>query len=365
MKRIYLLIFLICLVGIGLHAQISLKFAPEQMRVNELRTMSFDPVVPQSQPLLTTLTVTNLGEPELVNLQIALSWNNQYIIHPGEAKFISKTKMQTNESVALTNRDLINQNGSERFRTDGSINIDIFDVLTELSNLKDAVMAGSFPDGVLTLEVSAKPESSDKWQRKNFVITVRNINSITLLSPGKAIGQLPPQVQDLPVSFFWQTQKTDFNTEEHLRIYEFPPNRQPNLTNVENMGRLVFDNQTDSGFNNFLPFNDGYYYAWQVYLPLYDIHNPNTAGRPEDPRTLLKSGWNVFRYVANVADSNDLDEFQAALNMLNNRVVDKARNDGWTPLGEIILNGRAVRSMEAIDAITDLIGKEIDAEVMP
>lgn len=366
MKRISAIIFIICLLGVGLHGTVSLSFSPSQIRVNELKTLSFDPIMPQAQPLLTTLTISNKGAADKINLEIALSWNGEYIIHPGEARFISKEELGAGDApLVLTNRDMISQEGSQYFDKDGDINIDIFDILSDMSNLKDAALAGSFPDGILAMEVKAKPSNARSWKSSRFTITVRNLNSITLLSPGKPIGQLAPQVNDLPASFYWQVQKTDFNKNEYLRIFEFPPSRPPTITNIETAGRKVYDEIAFSGFSEFLPFNDGYTYAWQVYMPLYDIYNPSLEDKRNPDGNVLRSNWYVFQYNANKEDAEAIDEFQAALNMLNNRTIDNARNLGYIPLGEVIIEGRTYRGMEAIDAIMDLIGTVFDAELMP
>jgi hypothetical protein len=366
MKRISTLIFLICIAVVGLNAKIDLSFSPSQIRVNELKTLSFDPIRPQTQPLLTTLTMTNKGAADKVNLEILLSWNGEFILNEGEARFISKEPLAKGGSIVLTNRDLISQEGNHSFSKDGDFDFDIIEILSNLSNLKDAVLAGSFPDGVLVMEVKTKPESApeNEWQRKSFSITVRNLNSITPLSPGKPIGQVAPKITDLPATFFWQVQKTDFNKKEYLVIYEFPPNRAPTPTNITSSGRKVFEGEADSGFNQFLPFNDGYTYVWQVYIPLYDIYNPDADFKRSHEKNILRSNWFTFQYKANRDEAEAINEFQAALNMLKNKVIDSARNLGYTPLGDVILNGKTYRGMEAIDIIMELVGTEFDAEMM-
>lgn len=366
MKRISTLIFLICIAVVGLNAKIDLSFSPSQIRVNELKTLSFDPIKPQTQPLLTTLTMTNKGVADKVQLEIMLSWNGEYILNEGEARFISKEPLAKGASFVLTNRDLISQEGNPSFDKDGDFNLDIIEILSNLSNLKDAVLAGSFPDGVLVMEVKAKPElgSEKEWQRKSFSITVRNLNSITLLSPGKPIGQPASKISDLPATFFWQVQKTDFNKKEYLVLYELPANRTPNSTNITTVGRKVFEGEAESGFNQFLPFNDGYIYAWQVYIPLYDIYNPDADYKRNNDQNILRSNWFIFQYDANRENAEAIDEFQAALNLLNNKVIEGARNLGYTPLGEVILNGRTFRGTEAIDIIMELLEIEFDALMM-
>ncbi|MDD3282765.1 MAG: hypothetical protein PHY41_04745, partial [Candidatus Cloacimonetes bacterium] len=87
MKRI-LIIVAVLLVCLNMWA-IDLRFNPPVIEVNQLSTFSFDPVAPESQPILTNLTITNDNVQQKIKLQVVVKWNNTPILDEGEAIFIS------------------------------------------------------------------------------------------------------------------------------------------------------------------------------------------------------------------------------------------------------------------------------------
>lgn len=362
MKRI-LFIFALLLVVLNIWS-LDLLFTPSGIQVNQLSTFSFDPVNPQSQPLLTTLRLTNDQMEQKVKLRVELSWNNNEIIGPNDAIFISIQNLAPGQVLQMSNRELITNTDNQYFKPDGSININIVDLIEDLATLEEAILSGYFPDGKMELKVSAWPELNPAdVAYASFTITIRNAGAINLISPGALIGQNVPSLSDLPVSFIWNSVNTGFNTQT-LVVREYPPNNPPSLSNIHSTGTEVFRSEgvVSSGFSEYLPLNGDYYYAWQVFTDRYDEYNPNVSrnGYQDNP---YASSWFVFRYKADEGGDQSPEDVQAILTMLKNPALLNLINMGYTPTGEVIYEGRTYRGQDAIDILNSLIGKEIEVKV--
>jgi hypothetical protein len=366
MKQALIILSLLCLC-FSLQAQVSATFSPREIQMNQVNTFTFDPVDPASQPILTHLTVMNQGAEQKIKLQVVLKWNNSVIIQPNQAVFISRDVLATGASLVLNNRDLITEQSSVYFEPEGSINIDIIDVMENYPTLEQAVLSGYFPDGQLRMEVSVKAENSPVWEDTDtFTISIRNAGAIYLISPGKAIGQLPSIVENIPVSFLWNAINTGFN-EQSIVVKEFPPSIPPTSSTVAQTGTEVYRTpqgaNAASGFSEYIPFNDEYYYAWRVYTPLYDETNFIEVDRSTSSGNFVASEWFVFRYMAE--DMGDLgpEDVQDMLNALGSSQLINLLNLGYTPTGDVIYEGRVYRGQDAIDIINSLLGKEIEVEI--
>nr|MDK2850346.1 hypothetical protein [Candidatus Cloacimonadota bacterium] len=360
-RRLIIVAFCISILSLG---ATNVSFSPQEIQLNRLSTLSFDPIRPESQPILTNATVTNGSEAQRIKMQVVLKWNNQTIIGPQELVSISKEVLSPHQSVILSNRDLITEHENIYFEPDGYTEIDIMDSIENYPTLEEAAISGYFPDGVLELELSVKGENSPNWESTgSFRIRIRNAGSIQLISPGRPIGQTPPNVSALPLSFFWNAVNTGFN-DEQLVIREFAPYLPPQLSTVERSGTEVYHSETGvmSGFSDYIPFNDGYYYAWQVYVPLYDENNP--LNQRSSAGNSLKSRWFVFRFVEDMPSDRDGSDIQALLNQLENEDLLNLQNLGFTPTGEVIFEGKVYRGQDAIDLISNLLGKEIEVRIM-
>lgn len=364
MKKALVLLVFVTLFGLSLWAQVSLNFSPRSIQVNELKPFDFDPISPQEQPQITTLTITNTGAPEYIKLEVRLKWNETYIIKPAEVRLITREPLGNGQSIIISNRDLITEEGGLDLRPDGSINIGLMDVLDQLPELSQAAMAGFFPDGTLKFEVMAKRESQATWETNtDFRLTVRNLTTITLQSPGKPIGQMPPVIGELPVNYFWHALATGFN-DHYLQIKEFAPLSPPQTSNIASTGRKVYDDIAESGFNQYMPLNDGYYYAWKVYSPLFGPTSPKVVRRGQNQPKKVESNWYVFRYVAHHDQSNESQEVQAMLNTLNNSTLATLLNLGYTPTGEVVYQGKSYSGQEAINILNTLLNQDIEVQLL-
>ena len=366
MKRI-LVILGMAVFCLGLGAAVTATFSPSELQVNKLSTFTFDPVSPQGQPILTHLTVTNLGATEKVIVQLVLKWNSNELIKPGEAVYISRQPLPTGQSLVLSNRDLVSEQGGIRLEPapGSSVNIDIMDVIENFPTLEGAVLSGYFPDGELLLETSVKAVSAANWENTSvFRIKVRNAGAIYPISPGKVIGQVAPSVKDIPVSFLWNSINTGFDfNQQQIVIKEFPPNSPPSFSTVAQTGVEIYRRAADSGFSDYIPFSDKYYYAWQVYTPIIDQTNIPAPDKAAPLGKSLASEWFVFRYLAEDMDAPNPEDVQAMLNILGNSYLIHLLNMGYAPTGEVLLDGRRYTGQDAVDILASLAGKEIHVEL--
>ncbi|MDD3534290.1 MAG: hypothetical protein PHR27_09745, partial [Candidatus Cloacimonetes bacterium] len=327
------------------------------------------PISPHEQPILAQLTVTNGdAEAQKVKIQVELKWNNKVLIQPGKAVFITIQPIPAGESIYLNNRHLISESGSAELDTDGNINIDIIGVMERSPSLKDAILSGYFPDGELQMKASVKAENSPMWDNVAVLtIKIRNAGGIYPISPGKAIGTLPPKVKEIPVSFLWNAINTGFkeNT-QHIVIKEFPPNNPPNISTVAHTGVDVYrtrEKGESSGFSEYIPFTNKHYYAWRVYTPIYDQLDFITVDKTSSGGNFLASEWFVFQYLPDDIDAPDSSDVMAMLQLLGNPYLINFLNMGLTPTGEVIFEGRRYTGQDAIDILSSLAGKEIQVEL--
>jgi hypothetical protein len=372
MKRFtFLILMLLILCGV-LYAQdpqMSIQCSPSEIFVNNLSTATFDPINPQGQPILTTITIQNLIQhPYLFKVDMLVKWNDITIVD--NVSFDSREQLQpSNPPLVLTNRDFITQNESAIFDApDGDVSIS--SIIDASSVLRNAVQSGFFPDGVITFEFKAHPILSPPevpvTVQANFIVRIKNITNIFLTYPGVPVGENPPTVSARPVTFMWNAMSTAYNRFS-LVINEFPANRPPDAGTVETSGRSVFSrNDLQSNiFSDFLPFQEGYYYAWQVSTGIIDENNPvAVSGKQESSSVgILKSQWYVFRYTTDFgATDSYYQQLLAYLNMMNNPVIQNVFAQGYRITGAVFSESQAYTGADAVDLVKPLVGKEIEVE---
>ncbi len=367
MKRLIFILSIALMLPIlvAARADFEVTFSPRTISVNSFSSASFDPFVPELQPVLTTLTISNTGTtPVKIDLKLVLEWNNISLV---ETIFSSKENLN---SWTLTNRDLItNKAGSSfDFKYPGT-NITVKDAIDKSPTLKSAVLAGYFPDGDLKFKVWVREYLDSPWTNdidlpySEFTIKIRNAGNITLLSPGVPIGKTPALVSGFPLSFLWNSQLTDFN-DFMLIIKEFPPGNPPSVNTVERTGAVFYEtpagNSENSGFAEFLPFTGGNYYAWKVTTALATEYNPK---KQKTGNNFLSSNWFVFQFVDEESASTSISEFQTHLNMLQNNTLLILYTEGYVPTGIVIIEDKVYSGQDAIQLIDALLGQEISVEL--
>ncbi|HNV92914.1 MAG TPA: hypothetical protein P5518_03055 [Candidatus Cloacimonas sp.] len=369
MKRLIYIIVIIALLPVFANAQANFEvnFVPSSIRINSLSTASFDPTQPDLQPILTTLMIKNLNTtPCRIDLKVALYWNNLLLAN---TIFCSREDF-TLGYCTLNNRDLITDEPMLNFEfKSGSTSISVEDILDASSTLKSAVMAGYFPDGELKFKVWVREFSETPWEGADnspsaeFKIIIRNAGNITLLAPGRPIGQNPDKVSGLPISFLWNSQITGFN-DYKLIIREYAPNNPPTINNVERTGSLFYETPSGknecSGFSDFLPFTDSNYYAWKVTTALANEFNPIARGNKNNS---LSSNWYIFQYVDEQEAAHSISEFQAHLDLLQNPTLINIHTQGYLPVGVVVIEGKTYSGQEAINLIDALLGQDISVEL--
>ncbi|MDZ4181766.1 MAG: hypothetical protein U1B83_02730 [Candidatus Cloacimonadaceae bacterium] len=379
MKTLFLSLVLALLIAIPLSAQpasYNVNFSPPSVTVNTFNTASFDPMTPDTQPILTTLNIrSNLTRDARFYLKVEIFWSgvSQALIN---ATYISNDILGAGMSFyPLTNRNLITNNASGHFTDVGQVSFSLDDIIANSTVLENAVLAGYFPDGTLSLRVSVQPQPENEfmpvpptnWNNavvSTFSIIVRNAGVIHLVSPGRPIGTVPPQVSMKPVSYVWNAINTGFNR-FRLTIKQFSSNETPNSGSVEVMGTVIYDEILDIGVSNFaefLPYNEDYFYAWKVTTTNYSETNP-APPRAQNQSGTVSSVWHVFKYVSDATGGQNTNELQAILTMLNNLLIQNLFNAGYAPTGTVILDGRNYSGQEALDLAESLIGQELQIRV--
>jgi len=360
MKRILVIIVSAFLAVSLWGAGLSLSFSPQSVQVNQMSTFSFDPMNPSSQPVMTTLRIDSTID-QKIEMQLRVQWNNTDLIVP-PAFYTSINSVGPDNPIILTNRDLITNQDSEYFT--GNNNIEVMDVVEANPVLENAVFSGYFPDGALKIVIDIRPQGIRNWEQTGtFTINIRNAGAVLLSTPGVRIGQTPPQISQKPVSFQWNAVNTGFN-DQKLIIREFPSSNPPTASTVSTSGAVVYQTDsaqgvsTSSGFSEYLPFVPGSYYAWEVYVPIFDEFNPKII-RNNPPRTFrIESPWFVFRFAAEEAGDTSTNDLQATLSMLGRTAIQSLLNLGYTPTGDVIFEGRRYTGQEALDLLGTLVGKQ-------
>jgi hypothetical protein len=373
MQRILILLVFMLLLGGLLFAQsdeILISCQPSQIFVNSLNTGSFDPVNPQNQPVLTTITISNISQPPQpykYDMEIVIKWNSTQIV---DVKFHSLSQLHPGIPAVFTNRDLITQNASTSFSSpDGDISIT--EIMDQNPVLRDALQSGFFPDGTITFEMTATPlTASGQSSTASFSVKVKNINAIFLTYPGKPCGQTSNVISMRPVTFLWNVVNTGIeNNKYRLVIKEFERDNIPNSSNVETSGNVIFDRLlTENLFSDFLPFQDHHYYAWQVSTGLFNESHTNWI--PPDPThdtqpsSFMKSEWFTFKYVADQnASGGSSQQMMAILNSLRDPAIQNLLAQGYELTGVVVYEGQVYTGQEAIDLINSLLGKNLEIEI--
>lgn len=373
MRNKLLALPLLLLLALGLWGQnpdISATFAPPEIYVNSFKTASFDPTTPWNQPILTTLMINNTSNQDFrfyLNLAIYWSGISEPLI---TAKYISEDLLPAHGQFdAITNQDLITNQASALFNRVGSINFSLEEIANRSPILRDAVMAGYFPDGILSLRVMVQPQSSGHESfsgasMATFSIHVRGVGAISLVSPGSPAQANPAAVDQNPVNFLWNSIDTEVN-QYRLTIREYPQNQPPEVNSLVNTGSVFYENEVyGNQFSEFLPFLPGNYYAWRISTTRWTELNPRPAGNSRDEeRGAVSSGWNIFQYTQMDGGGDPICCISAVLNSLKEDKLETLFNEGFHPTGEIIWKGRSYSGQNAIDLIEQLRGQQVGIKV--
>ncbi len=363
-----LLLMMLAIVPLtAVQGDFSVSFTPNQVWVNRFNTASFDPMAPDEQPVMTNLALSKVNGSSVIKMKVEIKWNAVPII---DATYRSNAAVGT-VPLMLTNRDLITEQGSGYFSKIGGGDVDFDAIIDSSPVLEDAVLAGYFPDGNLTIKISvisdADPEVWTNADTDMFTITVYNNGVIDPIAPGVSIGNQVPMVSIQPVTYMWNAINTGFNR-TWITIREFPPNFPPESGTVGITGTLFFEGEVPNNatnFGDFLAYNKDHYYAWRIVQDSFTEMNPNLSG----PSTRagrsnqLASNWYVFRFMANDSTTQSVNVIQAILNQLNNVQIDDTFNAGYLPTGTVVYEGRFYSGQDAVDLVESLLGQAVQVRI--
>ncbi len=364
MKKVLLPFLAFLIVSLwAAEPDLSLDFQPASISVKSLKATSFDPAAPWQQPSLATLWIRNESPQNFrVQMRVELLWNglSETLI---AAEFISNEALPAGgQFPPLSNRDLVTSQSSAHFTRVGNSNFSLDQFSRRNPILRDAIKAGYFPDGALTIRVLAKPQSGiEDWSTAtsaSFDIHIKNDGVITLLSPGAPEPAQPVKVDENPVNFIWNIVASSYNRCV-LTILEFPENLPPRPENIAQTGIRFFQTDvTGDHFSEFLPFKPGNYYAWQLWTrgPQYNYPQSRFWQNPE-PGDLV-SGWNLFQYTAPSAEEDHAERIITKLRKLDEADLEELFIQGFKPTGEVIWQGKSYSGRGASDLIDMISGKK-------
>ncbi len=365
---ILLLLLLAALPVLGQNLDIGLMFHPQGVYVNSFKTASFDPETPWTQPVLTDLNIWNASDESFrFYMKVEVFWSG---IEGSlvEAKYLSNTALAAGEHFFLTNQDLISNQASSYFNQQGPIDFSLEDIIERSDILKRAVMAGYFPDGVISIKVSVQPESLgvDNWSDASiatFPITIRNSGVIYAISPGVPIGGTPTQISENPVSFLWNSMDTGFN-DYQITIREYSQNNPPMAGSINNTGRVFYQNVMSDrsySFTEFLPYTPGNYYAWQISTARFTELHPNKDYGPwskESEDYQISSEWNVFQYVSDGNHGDNIQSISASLLTLKDPRLSELLGSGFVPTGKVIFKGKEIEGNSTSDLFKNILNRD-------
>lgn len=369
------MLLLACFALWGQNSFLNTQFTPHYIFVNSLKSSSLDPEAAWAQPILTMLQISNVSTTSFrFYLKVDISWSGA-----SEPQLtgicLSEQELPAGGTfAALTNQDLLNSVPPAGFAAVGDWDFSLDHMTEGTTVLKNAVQAGFFPAGSMSVKASLQPEAMGytDWSQAStstFTIYVRSAGVIQLLSPGAPIGVNPPVISDNPVDFLWNAIDTGVN-DYQITIREYPANLPPQPGSLANTGSVFYDHATGGGvdqysFSRFLPFVPGNYYAWRISTTQFTEFHPTGGGgiwRDDDPG-LIASDWYVFRYDSTELETDIPQRINALLNSLDNPELRKLLDSGFFPTGSVLWQGKQYSGQAALDLLELLKGKDCKVRV--
>ncbi len=362
MKRI-LLIFIGLAVAMGLIASININISPNSMDYNRFNIGQLDPEVPEGQPILFSGTISNdipgesLGE---FALSLSFTWDGLELYSS-----VMDAKDQTFEmnSISITNRDILDSDGSIWFKeAKESLSLDhIFDIAP---TFEDVILnTGLLPDGTFIITLEAIDYSNNNislGSPATFTFNVTNSNAIFLNQPGNPQGRMIPDVSNNTVLYSWQTNLVGLN-DFSIVIKEFEAKDELTSRNLDSAGRMFYEAEglTSNSFAMFLPFTDGYYYAWKVSTGLV------TESSSNNHELALESDYNVFRYVEDTSsEANQISvKIVELLKLLNNAEINALLEDGMIPTQQVVTDENWLSGKAAVEKLREFIRKPVTVSI--
>jgi len=355
---------LVCLVlmmslSLFLSAQdISISMNPQYQFYNVLPASSFDFQNPANQPLFFTVTASNTtGQPiEEFYLTYSLSWNDEYLID-FETRARNLDPLAADIPLIFNNQDILNETGSRYFgRPNPSLTLT--EIIDRIPNFRDVIInTGMLPDGIFIFVVRLVDANGQLLSNDDSMeIRVMNPGGIFLVSPGVSLGSTIPTVSSMPANFIWSSNLAASPLNPfRLIIKEFddPSMLTPDYIETDGLTISDIDNLQSTYYSDYIPLQDGRYYAWQISTEIID---PTLSIPPE-----INSPYYVFRYEED--SSYDQEGAMNAIRMyllsLNISWVTEMLNNGFDPSGIIDYNGTVWSGSGAENLIYELQNRQV------
>ena len=370
MKKIVLYVLFI-VIALMLNAQsISVTPVPGFGQYNRFNIAQIDPDQPFSQPVIFSWDINRdqaSGTDSLpFTLKVKLTWNNLTLL---DYELTAKEDFWTQNEERVTNRDVLTSIDSRKFYV-GAEMISIDNLFDAAPALEDVVLnTGLLPDGVYSLSIQANsPVTIPSLSNKASInFEVKNANAIFLNQPGAEMGGAIPQLHNNIVVFNWQSNLVGL-TEYKLTIKEFERKDDMIGRDLERVGRefMVIDALISSVYSGFLPFTDGYYYAWKVSAPIYSEstdYNPDIE--TQSSSLSVQSEYKVFHFVEDTSSTSNQITLEIAelLRQFGDNGVNSLLDGGNVPTTNVITEESWLSGEKAVKKIKEFIGKSVTIKI--
>ncbi|MCK9330050.1 MAG: hypothetical protein PHY08_05710 [Candidatus Cloacimonetes bacterium] len=327
---------------------------------NSINAAAIDVDNPNNQPIIFNVIVNKLSS-EIINnayIHFSLSWNNNSIINNSKAEFTQHSLdiLNQGQSLNVNNRDLIRNDGSSYLHS-AIPSLSLSDFLNN-NQFKNSILdTGLFPDGIYTFSMIVKNDNGQIISNEAvFNMTISNIYSIRLISPGTPAGSSITNVSGSPLVFLWNSNIINPNNKFTLIIREYSHETAINISNLDNSGRLFYqaEDLMSPLFNNYLPFINDNYYAWKITMPKISDRTEFGINDTYD------SSWNIFKFSRTTEESaNQYQSISDFLTNLQNPLINELFDEGVFPTGNFYSEDISLTYPQALSILQQLLNAEI------
>ena len=312
MKKYIFSVLIVLFLSAGLlYGALEINFQATNTTFNAFYPSYLNPLEPETQPILFTVSFLNTGTDELnFNLVANLDWNGNYLLNNVDITTDMPLGAGAANAWNLTSREIFAQQSSYF-----SADFDFDDVINSNSDFEDQILnTGQFPNGVYTFTIEAKDSNGNTIPdtQETFRFIIQSPAPIILLTPGTIIGMTPTEIQDSNPTFIWNSNLAGMAIESAtlaftLNVYSLEdiPEALLNADAIGNETPYFTIEQDITSFSypaHARPLEAGKLYAWQVTFPLV---YPGSSGSEE-----IKSQMFIFRIASN--DDSGSDGFTTA-----------------------------------------------------
>ena len=375
MKKIVLYILFLSMVMMLTAQSINITPAFESRQYNRFNIAQIDPDLPHSQPIIFSWTINrnpdNMNESIPFALNVRLTWSGVNVPLL-DYQVVAKTDLWTMNTIPITNRDILTSMDSDKFVTIGS-GISLNELFDAAPVLEDVVLdTGLLPDGTYLLSIQAYPFDEETGSIGTNSISgigdrefkVKNANAIFLNQPGAKMGGTIPQIHNNIVVFNWQSNLLIdplLGDGFKLTIKEFERKDDMTGRDLERVGRefMVIEDIPSSVYSGFIPFTDGYYYAWKVSAPI------STESAPDGDALQIESEYKVFHFVEDTSSTSNqiILEIAELLRQFGDNGVNSLLDGGNVPTTNVITEESWLSGEKAVKKIKEFIGKSVTIKI--